>query len=382
MNIREKHRELFGAEPVAAVRAPGRVNLIGEHTDYNDGFVLPAALQFEVRMTASPRSDRQVRLYSITFQQSTTFSLDEIAPSVEASWSNYTRGVASILQKEGYPLSGMNAIIEGTVPIASGLSSSAALELASLLVYEGVGQFKIDPVSRALLAQRAEREFVGVQCGIMDQFISSLGRRDHALLIDTRSLKYEPAPLPTGGIAIVVANTNVKRGLVDSEYNTRRKECEEAVAALKEIYPAVKALRDVDKAMLEENKARLREVVYRRARHVITENDRTVQAVQTLKAGDMAQFGRLMNESHASLRDDYQVSCQELDILVELAQNVSGVYGSRMTGAGFGGCTVSLVGSNAVGAFQSAVAPRYREATGLETTISVCQASDGAGPLP
>ncbi|MCC6729630.1 MAG: galactokinase [Chthonomonadales bacterium] len=376
--VAARFADMYGGEPAFVVRAPGRVNLIGEHTDYNDGFVFPAAIDFDVVVAGSPRPDGQVRLYSDTFGESATFSLDAIARTDETPWSNYPRGVAQVLGQEGHALVGMNAVVAGNVPLGSGLSSSAAIEVASCLAYEAAGGFTIEPVQRALLCQRAEREFVGVQCGIMDQFISTLGREAHALFIDTRTLEYRPVPIPREGVSLLIANTNKPRGLVQSAYNERRAECEEAVRALREVLPEVMALRDVSADDLAEHSGRLSEVVRKRARHVVTENARVLDSVRALEAGDVARFGRLMNESHASLRDDYQVSCRELDVLVEAAQAQNGVYGSRMTGAGFGGCTVSLARTEAVESVRRAVAPVYRAETGLETTFYVCRASEGA----
>ena len=376
--LKSRFRELYGIEPEFSIRAPGRVNLIGEHTDYNDGFVFPAAIDFDVAIVGSRRKDRQVRAYSEHFSESSTFSLNDLQSSTDESWSNYVRGVAKILQMDGRELSGMNAVISGTVPIGSGLSSSAAIEVASCLAFETAGGFEVDAVDRALIGQRAEREFVGVQVGIMDQFISALGKADHALFIDTRSLEYEAVPLPSEGVTVLVADTNKQRGLVDSEYNTRRRECEEAVRLLSDRIPGIRALRDVPIDEFERYESDLPEKVRKRARHVISENERVLDSVAALKRGDVEKSGRLMNASHDSLRDDYEVSCRELDVMVNLAREVDGVFGSRMTGAGFGGCTVSLVADSEVPRFQEYVGPRYREMTGLEATFYVCRASDGA----
>lgn len=374
----DRFTHLYGIAPAFVVRAPGRVNLIGEHTDYNEGFVFPAAINYDITIAGAPRRDQQVRAYSLTFQQSTTFSLEDLQRSEDAPWSNYLRGVALILQTAGYTLRGMNVVVMGTVPLASGLSSSAAIETASCLAFETAGDFHLDPVERARLCQRAEREFVGVHCGIMDQFISSLGKAQHALLIDTRTLEHESVPLPSEGVALVISNTNKRRGLVDSEYNTRRAECEQAVEILKKDLPGIRALRDVGEEDFRRFADRLPESVRRRARHVITENARVLESVRALRAGDLAAFGRLMNASHDSLRDDYAVSCRELDALVESARQIEGVYGSRMTGAGFGGCTVSLVAEEAVETFQKEVGTAYQQATGLAASFYVCQASEGA----
>ncbi len=381
--IERKYTELFGGEPEFVVRAPGRVNLIGEHTDYNDGFVFPAAIDRDVLMAGARRNDRQVRAYALNFNQSSTFTLEGVQPAADgrARWSNYLRAMAWVFAQESLPTSGMNVVVQGDVPLGAGLSSSAAMLVAGGLAYATAAGTTLEPVRLALLAQRGEREFVGVNVGIMDQFISALGQKDHALLIDTRSLTYEAVPLPKNGVSIVIADTNKKRGLVDSEYNTRRAECEEAVAILKQFLPNIKALRDVSVEEFERYADRLPEVIRKRARHVVTEDARTLESVAALKANDLVRFGQLMNASHESLRDDYQVSCKELDALVEAARAVEGVYGSRMTGAGFGGCTVSLVANGALDAFMRDVPPRYKEATGLNTTIYVTTAAQGAERL-
>jgi galactokinase len=376
--LKAKYADLFGSAPEFVVRAPGRVNLIGEHTDYNDGFVFPAAINYDIVMAGGPRNDRQVRAYSVTFDQATTFLLDDLKTSEQAAWSNYVQGVAAILKDEGHALRGINLAISGTVPISSGLSSSAAMEVASCLAFESASGFQVDPVRRALIGQRAEREFVGVQCGIMDQFISANGRADRALFLDTRSLDYEAVPLPGEGVTLVVGDTNKRRGLVASEYNQRRAECEQAVVILKVFLPGIKALRDVSETDFTKFEERLPETVRKRARHVVTENERVLQSVRALKSGEIEEFGRLMDASHVSLRDDFQVSCRELDVMVEAAQSVPGVYGARMTGAGFGGCTVSLVKTEAVTEFERTVGAKYAEGTGLKATFYICRASDGA----
>src|SRR5579884_493942 len=382
-DLEYKFRELFGALPPIVVRAPGRVNLIGEHTDYNEGFVFPAAIDRDVLIACAPRNDPQVRAFALNFNQSSTFHLDRLEPATEGRerWSNYLRAIAWVFQQEGLPVQGMNCVVLGNVPVGAGISSSAAMLVAGGLAFAAVSGAQIEPVKLALMAQRAEREFVGVNVGIMDQFISALGQEDHALLIDTRSLTYEAVPLPQSGVSIVISDTNKKRGLVDSEYNTRRAECEQAVEILKRFLPSIEALRDVSEVDLQRYGSELPEVVRKRARHVVTEDARTLASVDALKAGDIVRFGQLMNASHESLKDDYQVSCRELDALVDAARSIEGVFGSRMTGAGFGGCTVSLVADGAVETFQREVPPRYKQATGLNTTIYVTTAAQGAQRL-
>jgi len=373
----EKH---FGRAPQVIARAPGRVNLIGEHTDYNEGFVLPVAIDRQVLVAAAPRQDKAVHLYALDFQARASFSLDDLQHDEEQRWSNYQRGVAWALQEEGLELVGLEAAITSDVPIASGLSSSAAIEVAMATTWQLLSGFDLDPVRLALLCQRAENQFVGANCGIMDQFISVLGRRDHALLIDCRTLDYRLVPIPPG-VAIVVADTMKRRGLVDSEYNTRRRECEEGARLLGEYIPGVQALRDVTPEQFDRYAEKLPSVIRRRCRHVINENARVEAAVAALEVGDVARFGQLMIASHQSLRDDYEVSCRELDVMVEAALKIEGVYGSRMTGAGFGGCTVSLVAQEAVPLFRKRVTAEYKAAIGVEPQIYACHASDGAGEI-
>ena len=378
--IENRFTELYGSSPEFVVRAPGRVNLIGEHTDYNDGFVFPAAIDRDMVIAGSVRQDRQVRVYALNFHQPSTFNLDEILHANEAreKWSNYLRATADIFHKEELPLRGMNLVTMGNVPLGAGLSSSAALLVASGLAFSVASGIQIDPVKLALMAQRAEREFVGVNVGIMDQYISSLGKAGHALLIDTRALTYEAVPLPEAGVSIVIADTNKKRGLVDSEYNTRRAECERAVELLKKRLPDITALRDVSLVDFERYQEDLPELTRKRARHVITEDARTLEGVATLKAGNIERFGELMNGSHLSLRDDYEVSCPDLDAMVAAAQSIPGVYGARMTGAGFGGCTVSLVRDDSVEEFQDKVPGIYKAKTDINCSIYVTTASQGA----
>ena len=379
-DIGQRFAEVFGGEPAAVVRAPGRVNLIGEHTDYNDGYVLPVAIDRSVLVAAAPRDDRQVVIHALDFGESLTFSLDDIEYDQVNTWSNYQRGVAYFLEERGIRLPGLNAVVVGDIPVGSGLSSSAAVEVSMAYTWQVLAGFKMSRVELALLCQRAENEFVGMNCGIMDQFISALGQRNHALLIDCRSLHYQPAPLPTGA-AIIVADTMKRRGLLDSEYNTRRRECEEGVRILQRYLPQVQALRDVSTDQFVEYGGQFPENVRKRCRHIIYENERVLNSVAALRAGDLAAFGRLMNESHLSLRDDYEVSCPELDIMAEAAWKVSGVYGSRMTGGGFGGCTVSLVAEEAIEDFRNQVAAAYERATGITPQIYVCRAEDGVGEV-
>lgn len=383
--VREAFHGRFGT-PEFVIRAPGRVNLIGEHTDYNEGFVFPVAIDREVVIAARRRDDRTVVLYSNNYEQQDSFDLDHIekvSGEGAPTWSNYIRGVVSVFLEAGLAIGGFEAALEGNVPQGAGLSSSAALEVATGTLLTNLFDLDVDAKRIALLGQRAENRFVGVQCGIMDQFISSLGKRDHALMIDCRSLDYRAVPLHLGekGASIVILDSKVKRGLVDSKFNDRRRECQEAVKHLQTLLsrPELASLRDVTPADLEHVGDRLPQTIFSRARHVVTENDRVLQSVSALEGGDLERFGSLMNQSHESLKIDYEVSCPELDLLVSLAQGIPGTYGSRLTGAGFGGCTVNLVDNAALEGFEATVLAAYHEQTGLNAGFFVCEAVDGAG---
>jgi galactokinase len=375
--IEDTFKKIFGAAPEVVVRAPGRVNLIGEHTDYNDGFVLPAAIDRYIAFAGRQRRDRKVRAHSIDFQDSVEFPLDDIQKDVAHPWSNYLRGVSKFLQDDGYQLAGADVVFGGDVPREAGLSSSAAVEVAATVFWQRLLGLELDPVYVIKLSRKAENEFVGMPCGIMDQFISALGRQDHALFLDCRDLTYHHVPL-RGDVKVVVCNSGVKRALAQSEYEVRLKQCRQAVAQMATTGLAVKSLRDVEPADLESARSALDELLLRRARHVVTENQRVLEAVKALAAGDLERLGALMNASHESLREDYQVSCKELDVLVELARKQPGTLGARMTGAGFGGCTVNLVRADAAEAFAEAVRWGYQDALGLRAEIYVCRASAGA----
>jgi galactokinase len=367
--------ELQG-EGARVYRAPARVNLIGEHTDYNDGFVMPAAIDLYTYAAIKPREDRRLLIHSDTFAESVEVDLDETNPRARRHWSDYVRGVAVTLERAGYPLTGAELAIRSDVSIGAGLSSSAALEVATACALLENSGIEIDRVELAKLCQRAENEFAGMRCGIMDQFIACLGRAGHALMLDCRSLECRLLPLP-GDARMVICNTMVKHELASSEYNTRRAECEAGVEHFGKLLPDIRALRDVTIEDLERNGDALPEVIYKRCRHVITENLRVMEAAVALERGDLPAFGKLMAASHRSLRDDYEVSCKELDAMVELAAQVEGVYGSRMTGGGFGGCTINLVKADHVAEFKRTVALGYEQATGLASDIFVCSAADG-----
>jgi galactokinase len=359
-------------------RAPGRVNLIGEHTDYNGGFVMPAAIDLATYVAAEPRAEPKLVIDSENFGERREFPLADSAARPRGDWSDYVRGVAVTFERSGFRLRGANLTIRGEVPVGSGLSSSAALEVAVAQALLAISGISLSAPDLARLCQRAENEFVGVNCGIMDQFASCCAQAAHALLLDCRSLEYRMVPLP-GDVRLIICDTKVRHRLNSGGYNRRRAECEEGVRLLQRCDSAIRSLRDAALEDLEH--AALPEVIFRRCRHVITENARVARAAAALEAGDLALFGRLMCESHRSLRDDYEVSCDELDLLVRIAEALSGVYGSRMTGAGFGGCTVSLVKSEHAAEFARIVREQYFQATGIEPAIWDCQVVDGASEV-
>lgn len=363
--------EQFGAAPELLVRAPGRVNLIGEHTDYNDGFVMPLAIERAVWIALRARPDRLVRIRSTDYDEEAELDLDRLEHG-GPEWSEYPRGTAWALSEAGHRLSGWEGTLGSDVPIGAGLSSSAALELATARAFAAVSDLPWDPPAVARLAQRAENEWVGVNCGIMDQMISAVGREDHAVLIDCRTLDTDPVPLPDGTV-VVILDTATRRGLVGSEYNERRERCEAAAAHF-----GVPALRDVTPELLAARNGELDETTARRARHVVTENARVLAATRAMRAGDALGLGALMDASHASLRDDFEVSSEALDTMVEIARARTGCLGARMTGAGFGGCAVALVEDEASEAFVAAVAAEYEARTELEPQIYVTGASAGA----
>jgi galactokinase len=375
--LKSEFKRQYGALPELVVRAPGRVNLIGEHTDYNDGYVLPIAIDRSVLVASSRRPDRTVRLRTVDFGEQVVFSLDNITSDEGQRWSNYQRGVAVVLEERGVRLPGVDVAIASDVPVAAGLSSSAALEVSMAVTWQTLVGFELSRPDLALLCQRAENTFVGVNCGIMDQFISALGQENAALLIDCRSLAHRAVSLPAGAV-VVVMDTRKQRGLSDSAYNTRRAECEEGVRLLRAHLPDIRALRDVSMTEFESCADGLPENVRMRCRHVIGENQRALDGVEALGRGDAATFGRLMDASHRSLRDDYEVSCAELDAMVEAAWRAPGVIGARMTGGGFGGCAVALVDQAQAEVFSRQVATEYQRATGLEPNLYICTAEAGA----
>jgi galactokinase len=360
----------FKAEPSYVVRAPGRVNIIGEHTDYNEGFVLPMAIDRNSWMALRPRTDRIVSIYSMNHKEEASFDLDNIEK--ESGWQEYPKGVAVELMKAGKELSGWEATTICDVPLSAGLSSSASFELAVARAFACVSGFDWKPLEMAVIGQKAENQWVGVNCGIMDQMISAIGRQGHAVLIDCRNFSFNHTPLPAE-TSVVIMDTATRRGLVESAYNERREQCEKAAS-----FFGVKYLRDVSSEQFSHKNSQLDQVTRKRARHVITENKRTVLASEAMKTGDTEQLGILMNQSHDSLRDDFEVTNKELDIIVQIARETQGCIGARMTGAGFGGCAVALVDSSRVKTFTASVAQAYQQQSKLVPALYVCKASSGA----
>ena len=361
-------------------RAPGRVNLIGEHTDYNDGFVFPMAIEFYTTVGIFPTTDRKLYIRSDNMDELIAIDLNDNKRRRD-HWSDYVAGMANVIEQEGFNLPGASILIESNVPVGAGLSSSAALEMSAGLALLSTVGAELAPHNLALLGQRAENQFVGMNCGIMDQFISVHGKADHALFLDCRTLDYELVPLKADGVRIVICNTMVKHELGSSEYNKRRAECEKGVEIISTDYPGIQALRDVSLEQFQRVADKLPDIVRKRCRHVISEDERTQASIPALNAGDLEKFGRLMNASHDSLRDDYEVSCKELDLLVEIARSQEGVYGSRMTGGGCGGCTVNLVRADSVGAFVDNVSEAYFDQTELKPEIYISVPSEGAHEL-
>jgi galactokinase len=381
----------FGVKP-RLFQAPGRVNLIGEHTDYNAGFVMPAAIGFYTTVAIAPRADRQLRIHSANFAETRAVPLPgpqaTRSRSGESShWIDYICGVAWALQEQGIPLCGADMLIHGDVPLGAGLSSSAALEVAAGLALTSIAGQPLEGMRLAKVCQRAENEYVGMRCGIMDQFASVHGRAGYAMMLDCRSLEHRllllqgRATEPAQAAQLVICNTMVRHRLAGSEYNRRREQCEQGVQGLAHAVPGIETLRDVSGEQLLAHEAALDGLIFRRCRHVVTENERVIAAALALEAADLDGFGRLMRESHRSLRDDYEVSCDELDLMVRLAESIDGVYGARMTGGGFGGCTVNFVRTAKVEQFRAQLAEGYARATGHRAEIYVCEAADGAAPV-
>lgn len=368
-------RESYGAEAVI-LRSPGRVNLIGEHTDHNLGFVLPAAVDRALYLAIALRDDRRLRFQALDKGESFEGSLEEILP-VEGQWPNYLLGVLQEFQTLGFDLRGVDCVFGGDVPIGCGLSSSAALEGGFAFGLNELLGTGLDRVALAQLSQRSENRFVGVNCGIMDPFASLLGREKRLIRLDCRDLSYEYVPFERDDIRIVLCDTQVRRSLTGSEYNIRRAQCEEGVARLQRLHPDIHSLRDASPALIEAHRDAFEPAVYRRCAYVVAENQRVLAACAALERGDMAAFGKAMNETHEGLAHGYEVSCPELDVLAEAAQGLPGVYGSRMMGAGFGGCTLNLLEADALASFEAGMARVYRERLGKEPVLHVCKLRGG-----
>lgn len=381
----EKFQELFGAEgDIRTYFAPGRVNLIGEHTDYNGGHVFPCALTLGTYGIARKREDNKLRFYSVNFERLGVIesSLEDLKPYKAAEWTNYPKGVMWAFEERGYKLpNGLDILLYGNIPNGSGLSSSASLEVLTGVILKDMFGFDVSMTDIALIGQFSENNFNGCNCGIMDQFASAMGKKDNAIFLDTNTLQYEYAPVVLEDAKIVIINSKVKHSLVDSAYNDRRNECETALKELQEVV-AVQTLGDLTEEAFEKHKDAIKsEIRQKRARHAVYENQRTIRAVEALKENGIEEFGKLMNESHRSLRDDYEVSCKEIDILVDLAWETEGVIGSRITGGGFGGCTVSIVKNDAVDGFIKNIGEQYLAKVGHEAEFYVVDIGDGARVL-
>ena len=367
---------LFGSQP-RIFWAPGRVNLLGEHTDYNDGFVMPCAIGLSTRVAISPRQDRKLVIRSEDFSEQLEVDVDHLPSRGKGVWSDYVLGIAVMLKDIGHPTSGASLLVRGEVPIGAGLSSSAAIEVASALALMSLNGTRLRLPEVAKLCQRAENEFIGARVGIMDQFVSCLGRAGHALMLDCRSLEFKLIPIPEN-VRLVICNTMVKHEHASGAYNRRREECDEGVKILTRWYPGTRALRDISLKQLEQHSAEMPATVYKRCLHVVTENQRVLEGAKYLAEGDVDRFGSLMRESHRSLRDLFEVSCRELDVMVEIAESLEGYCGGRMTGGGFGGCTVNLVKAADASRFAAQISERYQAATGIKPDVYVCSAANGA----
>jgi galactokinase len=374
--VAEAFAHLYDGEP-RIYRAPGRINLIGEHTDYNEGFVMPVAIDFSTFVAIGKRDDTVLKIHSDTFKEDVAIDLSKAPPRRRKHWSDYPIGVAVKLKEAGHKISGADVLVHGEIPLGSGLSSSAAIEVSTGLGLLDISAQKIDRLQLAKICQKAENEFVGARTGMMDQFIACFGKAGNAVMLDCRSLDSQALPIPAE-VKLVVCNTMVKHELASNEYNQRREECEAGVRILSSHLPQVKSLRDVSADDVDKFQNALGEVVFKRCRHVTTENARVRVAAESLQRRDLKKFGELMYKSHESLRDDYEVSCRELDVLVELAAQIDGVFGARMTGGGFGGCTVNLVTVSAVEEFTRKIKEGYAAATERDPEVYVCTAADGA----
>ena len=367
-------------EPAVRCAAPGRVNLIGEHTDYSGGFVMPAAIDFHTIAEIRPRNDGRISLYSQNMGEEISYPAEPLPSTARKHWSDYPIGVAWSLAQEGVRVGAFALTLEGNVPLGAGLSSSASIEVATALALLELAGTSLPLPTIALACQRAENAFVGARSGIMDQFIACAGKQDHALMLDCRSLEYRHVPIPAH-VRLIICNSMVKHEHAGGQYNVRREEVEEGTRILHTRWPAIKALRDASEAQLLECRQQMPPNVFRRCRHIITENRRVQLAASALERGDLPAFGTLMGEAHRSFRDDFEASCSELDILVEIASQLPGCYGARMTGGGFGGCTVNLVEESKADQFREQIHARYRATTGIDADIYLCRASAGASRI-
>lgn len=376
-------RQRFGKDPKYLALAPGRVNILGEHVDYNDGFVMPAAIDRATYLAFSPAESHQTDLIAADFADEVSFTPEGIAAKTAADgsplpeWARYPAGVSWALGNAGHPTPAIHGVLASDVPRGAGLSSSASVEMAFALAWQTLGGWELDPMQRAQIGQTAENKYVGVNCGIMDQFASACGVQDRLLLLDCRSLNWQTLPVP-GNVAIVIADTSVRRKLTDGAYNQRRQACEDAVNILSQHIPGIRALRDVSVADFNRFSDQLPPLVEKRARHVVEEIERSRRAIPLLEQGNILEFGQMMNECHASLRDYFEVSIPELNIMAEVAQSLPGCFGARLTGAGFGGCTVNLVEKQAAETFAGRLSRQYQNQTGLAPEIYICHASGGA----
>jgi galactokinase len=378
--IAAKFRELYGASPKVWVQAPGRVDLMGSHTDYNEGYVLTEAIDRNTWIAALPRSDRKVRIASLNLGGAGTFDLDDIQHDERAPWTNYVRGVAAVLQGEGYALHGFDGLVHSSVPFSSGLSSSAALEVASAVLFDHLGELKIDPVSIAKMCQRAENEFVGMNCGILDQYSSMMGKEGQALLLDCRHISSQTRPI-AGDLQVVICDTRAERALTGSEYSERRAQCEQGARILAKFYPGVNTLRDASLEQLDAQAGAMPEVVARRCRFIIQENQRVLDLADVLAEANYEHVEALARESYVGARDLYEISCIEMEKMIQAMTSGPGVIGARQAGAGFGGCMVAFVHRAAVDAFGQHVQAHYQASAGIEPRVSPVAASAGAGVL-
>lgn len=374
--LKSSFRKIFEAEPVL-IKSPGRINIIGEHTDYNDGFVMPAAINKAIYVAVSQRDDQEIHLYSESYQQKHVASIDQIEKT-DKSWANYILGVADQIKKRGLQFSGFNLYLDGNVPLGAGLSSSAALECATAFAIKHLNNLDISQMDLALISQKAEHEFAGVNCGIMDQFASVFGKKDQAVMLDCRSMKYEYIPLKLDGYKLVLLNTNVKHSLADSAYNERRSQCEQGVAWIKEHEPAVNSLRDVNLELLEKHVKPKDSQVYQKCAFVVKEIDRVVKAADQLANGNLNALGNLMFATHEGLSKDYEVSCKELDFLVDFVKDFDGVLGARMMGGGFGGCTINIVKDDRIDSLIDQIKIAYSNSFDLNLEAYVVETGDGS----